>query len=409
MISALNLRQLLNGNKHNGYVINCFVAIACAIILLGVGQTTAAEKPIRVAFLLPFNTESIKYDTLGNITGNVTTNTQMALNYYKGAMLALDSLSNSGLTIITRIYDTKSDSNVVHELLFNNAEMLNTDIIIGPFFMDELRVANRFSQRFHIPVVSPYVTSTSFVSKSPEYILSKPTLATHCKALSDYIDSIYKPSRVIILLSESQQDKNYYALFENALKQTNSKPSIYKLSDSSSISQDKIELYLVPGSTNIIFISSTNETFISKLTARLETMSTQYQIVLVGMPQWRESQTLKGSQLSKLHCIISHYADLDKNTTYFNHVNKAYINKYALALNEFSMDGYNDTFYFISNQADDSEWNFTRKPKDALCKQIIIKPRYKSNANSTSTTVDYLENTYVNILQYRDGRLEDVR
>jgi hypothetical protein len=73
------------------------------------------------------------------------------------------------------------------------------------------------------------------------------------------------------------------------------------------------------------------------------------------------------------------------------------------------MDGYNDTFYFISNLADDSDWNLNRTPKDALCKQIIIKPRYKSNANSTSTTADYLENTYVNILQYRDGRLEDVR
>lgn len=367
------------------------------------------KKPFKVALLLPMGTTQVNYDTLGNVIGKLSNTTQMAIQYYKGVMLALDSLSKSGLSISTYVYDTNGDTTVVQEI-FNKAELLDMNLIIGPFFIDELKIANRFSERYKIPVVSPYSTATGFVKNNPYYVLSKPTLATHCKALYDYIELKHNPSRIILLYTHTEQDRNNEALFENAWKQSLLKPSLYKLTDSTKITCRQVDMYLMPGVNNIVIIPSTNETFISKMTARLDSLSATYTITLVGMPQWRESQTLKVNQLSRLNCVISHYSQLNKNTEAYKHLATVFAARNNAALTDYALDGYNDTFYFVKTLSEQAFYvGYTFPEVELVCKTARIKAQQKSGAmTDVKEGIDYYENIYVKLLQYRNGRLEDI-
>jgi hypothetical protein len=372
-------------------------------------KRSEASPTFKVAFLMPFNTASITYDTLGNVVGKLSVTSQMAIQYYRGAMLALDSLSHAGYTINAYFYDTQGDTNVVYDILYNKSEMLSMNLIIGPFYVDELKIANRFSEHFKIPVVSPYAATTTFIKNNPFYILSKPSLNTHCKALYDYIEMKYNPSRIIFLYPQTEQDRNYANMFENAWKQSSLKPTLYKLTDSTKVNCRQVDLYLMPGVTNIVFIPSTNETFISKMTARLDTLSSQYNIIIVGMPQWRESQTLKVNQLSKLHCIISHYSSLNKNNDYFKRMATRYASNYGASLSEYSIDGYNDAFYYSKSILKKNYTiSYSFEQEELLCRSVIVKPQYKSADVQRNGSADYYENVFVKLLQYRNGRLEDL-
>jgi ABC-type branched-subunit amino acid transport system substrate-binding protein len=356
---------------------------------------------------LPFGTSSINYDTSGNVIGKLPSTAQMAIQYYKGVMLALDSLSRSGYKITSNIYDTNGDTLVLQSII-DKAEMPDMDLIIGPFFIDELRKASRFCERFKIPLISPYSTTTSFIKSNPYYILSKPTLSSHCKALYDYMEMKFNPSRIIMLYTNTDQDKNYAALFEQAWKQSALKPSLYKLTDSTKVTYRQVDLYLMPGENNIIIIPSTNETFISKMTAKLDSLSATYNITLIGMPQWRESQTLKVNQLSRLNCIISHYSLLNKSNDAYKKLAVTYANRYNAAITDYAIDGYNDAFYFIKTLSDKrftAEYNFPQL--DMICKQMILVPQSKLS-NTIAATADYYENKFVKILQYKNGRLEEL-
>ncbi len=410
MTLVQNHLQPLNGNNMKKTFKVLSAALIINLSLLGLSHQSAfASKPFQVAFLMPFNTKSVSYDTLGNVIGKLSPSSQMAIQYYRGAMMALDSLNNAGHNIISFFYDTQSDTSVVYDILFNKTEMLSMDLIIGPFYIDELKIANRFSERFKIPVVSPYSASTSFIKNNPYYILSKPSLNTHCKALYDFVEKKYNPSRVIFLYSETTQDNNYATMFENAQKLSLLRPTLYKFTDSTKFTWDYVDLYLMPEIANIVIIPSTNETFISKMTSRLDSLSSQYNIVLVGMPQWRESQTLKVSQLSKLNCFISHYSSLNKKSDYFKLIATRYSALYGSSLSDYSVDGYNDAFYFTNSLLKKTyNISYSFEEDELISKTARIKPRYKSSQTGQNDLADYYENVFVKILQYRNGRLEDV-
>ncbi len=411
MILALNHLQQLNGNKMKKTLRLLFLFVACQINFTSTNAyaRTTSQKPIHVAFLLPFNTARLSYDTLGSLIGKLPASTQMAIQYYRGALLALDSLSNDGFQIVSHFYDTQGDTSIVRDILFNRIEMLSMQLIIGPFYIDELRIANRFSERFKVPVISPYATTTSFIQTNPFYILSKPSLPTHCKTMFEYAINKYNPSKLIFLYTSTEQDKNYYTLFENAWKESAIQPKLYALTDSTKITYKNVDTYLQSGVTNVVIIPSTNETFISNMTAHLDSLVSIYNIVIVGMPQWRESQTLKVNQLSRLNCILSHYTRLNKSGDFYKRVATQYTNLYGSTFSDYSIDGYNDTYYFVKTFASNSyHIDYSFPEESVLGKNIVIKPKYKTSNESENKVAAYYEDIEVKLMQYHNGRLEDI-
>src|SRR5205823_2442760 len=107
---------------------------------------------------------------------------------------------------------------------------------------------------------------------------------------------------------------------------------------------DHIEEMLLPTDTNYIFIPSNNENFISSITAKLNGLRSTFNIVVIGLPQWKDSHTLRLDYLANLKCHISSTFWYDKNDAAIALFRNAYDAKYHSPASDYSIQGYNQAF-----------------------------------------------------------------
>ncbi len=85
-------------------------------------------------------------------------------DFYRGALLALENLKARGHSAVVTLYDSGRS---VHKMqsIVSSAEFMETDLVIGPVYDNEMEPAVRFGQTFGVPVVSPLATTTHLDSE----------------------------------------------------------------------------------------------------------------------------------------------------------------------------------------------------------------------------------------------------
>ena len=79
---------------------------------------------------------------------------KIALEFYNGALLAIDSLKNMGLSVRLRVYDTQKDLNVVKKIMAEN-DFSEVDVVIGPLYTENVEYVADVLKYDNILVVSP--------------------------------------------------------------------------------------------------------------------------------------------------------------------------------------------------------------------------------------------------------------
>ncbi|MBC7607920.1 MAG: LysM peptidoglycan-binding domain-containing protein [Burkholderiales bacterium] len=111
-----------------------------------------------LVLLIPFNASKIQGDTLKTIAMRLKKDAflNMTLDFYAGALMAIDSAKTLGLNIDVKIYDSeesKMSSNVVNRIKNNNIQ--NADAVIGPFYQQYVEKAAEMLNERSVPVISP--------------------------------------------------------------------------------------------------------------------------------------------------------------------------------------------------------------------------------------------------------------
>ena len=125
-----------------------------------------------VALLLPFNASVTQSDTIDNRRELLKANgvTRIALDFYSGAMMAVDSAKALGISTNLYIYDTKykrgdeSGNSRKVDALLNNNDFSEIDAVIGPLLGNNVEQTANSLKSKHIPVVSPITPRVKMAS-----------------------------------------------------------------------------------------------------------------------------------------------------------------------------------------------------------------------------------------------------
>ncbi len=121
-------------------------------------KSISSKERKQLVLLMPFNASRITGDSLKSLTTRLKTESflNMTLEFYAGAMMAIDSAKALGLNIDVRILDSeesKMSSNVNN--LVQNFNLKNADVIIGPFYQQYAEKVAELVNKENIPVISP--------------------------------------------------------------------------------------------------------------------------------------------------------------------------------------------------------------------------------------------------------------
>ena len=237
-------------------------------------KNTYSNSRKKLTLLLPFNVSKIEGDTVNSIAMRLKKDKflNMTLDFYAGALMAIDSAKTLGLNIDVNIFDsqeTKSSSNVAS--LIKNNDLADSDAIIGPFYQSNVEKAAELLLPNQVPVISPLskdlgVSYANIYQSIPAPEAVKNAMFDYMRSKGGNIVAVVdkKKGSVIQFIKENHKDVQFSTLTANGGVSAENLKSLFV--------KDKIN-YVVMETENTGMIKST-------ITAMLSAMAT-YKVQLV--------------------------------------------------------------------------------------------------------------------------------
>ena len=327
----------------------------------------------QIALLLPFfldeNQSVVNYDTLSdpvdadkkvNGPNELFQRTINFIEFYQGALLAIDSLKKTGVRVKLYTYDAGRDTIKIYHML-QRPEMKNMDLIIGPFYSYAVEQVGRFAQENKIKMISPVWKNVSLLKSNPYLFEVMPCDSDYVKTMLHYIANIPN-TNIILVNSNNTSDTNIFRVFKDHLvKSFPSQFKEYHYNDNSY----QINSFISNHKTNIIILPTEDEAIASNILRMLNLIANSDSIKVFGLPTVLKWNTIEIECFHNLefHFCSSFFPDYTHNheltrflmkyekynysQPYF-HTHENYPYLLTKEGYNFGYLGYDITFYFLS-------------------------------------------------------------
>lgn len=366
-------------------------------------NTKAEVKPVQkfteatISLLIPFNLNQLNLQTA---TKSQVERADMAIDFYQGVKMGIDSAASFGLNFKVNVYDTRDDNSQLLSLA-KKETIKNSDLIIGPVFPEGLKYFTNFSISNDLPMVSPLAASKPSEFNNPKLISIVNHINQHGEKIAAYIGAKFQASTgIVVLINPKKTDDEEFALpIKEFLKQKYPNLAVQEFA-----SAYAFETHMVKGKKYAIIVCSSDVAFVTPTIDKLAKLSKlragDYELSLFGHPNWIK-QNYNIEQLQTLKTIVStSYSVNYKEENAISFIKK-YRSNFNFEPSEYSFKGFDIGFYFGKLIA--------RHGKAYL--DFITKDKYKGISNSFSFAFDPIYGYYnkdLTLLQYKNLTLSIV-
>lgn len=311
-------------------------------------SAAALRSTYSIAFFLPFHLDEVDNIDVDKVAkdGKFPQKPEVAIEFYQGIRMALDSLKNKGAKIKAYFYDVDDRDSSNMESILGKPEFKEINLIVGPLYSANFVKVARFAKDKNIPIVSPLSQQNKILFRNPYVSKVTPAVTTQMEQMGEYIASKYSDQNIILLSGKDTTYKNpikkrIMEVF--AAKKLPSSDSIREVTAISGVSQS-----LVQGKTNIIIVPSNNRVYVTDILSKLKTLADKHDIIVFGMPSWNTFDNLDLNYLSMVHFhyVTSSYIDYDNDS--IKHFVLAYRGVYHADPSTYVFQGYDVTNYYVN-------------------------------------------------------------
>ncbi len=335
-----------------------------------------------------------------------------AIHLYAGMQLAVEKLEKEGVKMNIDVMDTKGKTDVVRSQFQKNS-VYNSDVIFGPFRSDNLKIGAEVAKQMKRPFISPMNPSSTITNNNPYYIQVKPSLESHCVAITNHVMEKYSPAQVVLVARDKSGEKQRMALFQNAMEQhpktqKGERFREYLVSDyGNEFDNMQFENYIIEGVPTVFVVPSwSSETFINNVLRKIRLVKGENEVVVYGMPQWKKFERVSYDYFDALNVHISSDNQLDKSKKNIQNFAKAYFYKFGESPSEDAYYGYDMTLYMgrmLIKYGNQFQSKIDAEPYMGLGSAFDFQTVYDlSDDNLETAPLKYIENKHVDILHFKE-------
>jgi LysM repeat protein len=266
------------------------------------------------------------------------------LEFLEGSLLAADILTDSGMQVEIKIYDTRRSMERTREILAEPA-FSQTDLIIGPFFNFNMELVSEFSKTHRIPMVSPFYSNDTLLQKNPYQFQPTPQYKTEYKQNAAFIGRLYDSNLILVHEGDSSNIEKiaYYkeVLFEELEKYSAVETVMFKEVVISNGNTEGLVHSLNPNMKNLVILPSVDEAFASMVASRLFYELGNYDIELFGSSYWVGFKNIEIDYIHALNLKISHTHWYDYHDASFLDFLRKFRSSYIKEPGSYTRMGYN--------------------------------------------------------------------
>lgn len=336
-------------------------------------KSISTQNRKQLVLLLPFNISKLESDTVNSTAARLKKDKflNMTLDFYAGALMAIDSAKTLGLNINVKILDsqeTKNSSNAAS--LVQQYKLENADAIIGPFYQTNVEKVAELLSTKNVPVISPLSKET--VKSFPNLYQSMPTNDFLRTAMFDYLET--KDGNIIaVIAAKKTAIKQYIIENQKGVRLTG-------LDANGNFAADSLRKLLVKDKVNYVIMESEKTGTILAITNTLINAMSEYNVQLVILEQnpTLDFEEIPLSRLTKLKML---YPSLicDNETPEALMFENAYKRKNKIFPSQFATRGFDVTFDTMLRLSQNS--SFAETIDNVATKQVENKFDYNKKVS----------------------------
>ncbi|GAA4335243.1 hypothetical protein GCM10023149_43130 [Mucilaginibacter gynuensis] len=360
-------------------------------------ENKVSDRFSTIALILPFGLDHLNPGAIYTAAG--LKKASLALDYYRGFKLALDSLTEQGANYKLQVFDSKDEPATSHSLALN-PQIRSSDLIVGPVFPDGIKSFITVPNPANKLVLSPLSPASPLTFKNPNLVTIIPPLEYHALRAAEFVTSKNKTKKVFILTSGYSDERDYIRYFKKGLDSLSKKK--IKIIPLTVVRGDlkPILAQLTKFDQNFFLIPSTKQAFIQVTLHSLDTLSRRFPVTVVGHPNWEKYAYLKADLLQKLNTHITSADRVNyKAATTITFV-RAYRKTYHSEPSDYAIKAFDEGLYFGQLLADGTD-NLKKLDDNEFTGLHNSFSFIKKNGQGWV-------NTHVNILKYTNFELKQV-
>ncbi|PIF59744.1 LysM peptidoglycan-binding domain-containing protein [Flavobacterium sp. 2] len=246
----------------------------------------------KVVLLLPFNLAKLQSDTTGTASRLKTDKfLNMTLDFYSGAMMAIDSAKVLKLPIDVSIYDsqeTKTTSNISSLI----PKLQDADAVVGPFYQNNAESTANTLRLYNVPVISPL--SKDAANPIENLYQTIPSNEVVRNTVFDYMRG--KNGNIVAVVDKKKESVISY------IKQNQKGVVFAALTEAGGLDAANLKSLLLPNRMNYVVMETANTAMIkTTIKALLDAQKTcQVQLVILEPNSTLDTDEISFDNLVKL-------------------------------------------------------------------------------------------------------------
>lgn len=361
----------------------------------------------KVALFLPLYLDSA-YDASNNYRydKNFPKFINPGLEFYEGVQLALDSLQKENARLEVHIYDTRSSSRSVSQVL-QSPEFEKTELIIGHVVSGELQQLASAAAKMTIPFINVNFPNDGGITNNPEFVILNSTLKTHCEGIYRFIQRNYPTKPIVLFRKKGAQEDRLKGYFDDVTKSTNSVPlKIKYVTLDDAFDASALTAVLDSNANTVCIAGSLDDNFARMLCQNLAAINRSYSTVVIGMPTW-DNIDFSPSAFKGEEILYSTPFYTNPSDTLVKSIQQYFKVKFYSRPSDMVFRGYETTYRFsrqLLHTGKSLGGNLGEK-KYKLFTDFDIQPVFLNRQNMT---LDYFENKHLYFIKKVDGNIVKV-
>ena len=176
-------------------------------------RNTRPKGYYNVAVMFPFRVD--EFDSDKRVRAN-----QYVYDLYDGIKMAKNKLQEEGITVNLFAYDVDNDANKTLELV-NSPAFAQTDLIIGPLYIEPNRIASAYANQSNILLLNPIATSSELVANQPMSFLAQASINQQTRKVAEQVQALGGSRRAAIYYGTARKDSLLAVAYRAELKRQN--------------------------------------------------------------------------------------------------------------------------------------------------------------------------------------------
>lgn len=339
-------------------------------------KSLAGKEVVNVALMLP-----LKED--GKSSGN-----RQFLEFYRGALLALEDLKAQGVSVRATLYNTSRSADDVRRIV-KDPTFAATDLIVGPVYEDNIKPAIAFAEEHNIAIVSPLAAMEKVASP----VLYQAAPAPDAKY--DKLKELIAGDKNIVYISTPHKDNEIEAKVRPLL------PQGTRVVEFSNIKSVPFRDYISRTKDNVFIVSCTDMLTLDKLLASIGSMQSNIvsrgmgnpKMHVFGSSSWAQNSTRKSEVDLNLYfrlgvCYVASY-HADRSNAQVSDFFTRYLNAYKAMPSPMSHRAYDVVKLFVYSAVKGTGADYMGKLNNSEIALLQVPYKFERRESGSVVNTDW--------------------